>query len=372
MVTSPFGSSVDPNPAPLRPAELLPRYRRPLTFGAILDETFRLFRRAWRPLMLTVACGAIPYTVLLVLISGWLTGSALSLSAATSTATASGQIGPLFRTMGALYAGIFGSILVYVLCLIPSFAGVVALTDGALRGVSLPVSQAIRRGLRATPAIVGLGLLGVLLGLALTIAATPLFLLGVFGVLGSLVALIGLLVWWLNSGARKPWLCWLIILATPFGLPIYCGYRWYLGVAAIVLERSGVTGALRRSWDLTRGQWFRVFGAFTVVGIVVAVLQAIPGWIVSLIAAAVGVAYVSARQTPGEVVGLQGLLTIGNAISAAARSLGVVLFGALPFITLTLLFEDLRNRQEGADLAERLTAVEATDPTVASPPPAAP
>jgi hypothetical protein len=342
-----------------QPGDLLPRYRRPLTFGAILDETFRIFRRAWRPLMLALAAGAVPYGVVSALGSGWITRSTFSLVDATSGAAAADELGPLMGAFGGLYGGALGIALLGALFLIPAYGAVVALTDGELRGRRLPVRDALRRGLRATPRMLLFFLLSFLLGLALLLAAVPLFALGLFGILGGLVALIGILVWWGNPRARRPWLCWLIILATPFGLPLYYGYRWVSAVPAIVLEGAGPREALGRSSALTRGHWFRIFGSLTVLGIISTVLQSIPSMIIGIAGAAAGFAVAAARGGEGDPQSAQLMLTLLNVFSAAARSLAMIAFGALPFIALTLLFQDLRNRHEGADLAERLAAVEA-------------
>ncbi|MBV8084434.1 MAG: hypothetical protein JO247_06425, partial [Chloroflexi bacterium] len=166
---------------------------------------------------------------------------------------------------------------------------------------------------------------------------------------GPIVASISLLVWLLNPRARKPWLKWLIIVTTPFGLAAYVIYLWALSTPAIVLENAGPVSGLRRSAQLVRGNWFRVSGIVVLLGIVVGILRGIPQLVVSL---PLGIARIGALvQNPGGAPQTDPILTVA---SSAAGSLGLALFGALPAIALTLLHSDARNRLEGADLLERI------------------
>ena len=76
-------------------------------------------------------------------------------------------------------------------------------------------------------------------------------------------------VWAFQPQARSVWLKWLIILATPFGLPIFFGGMWSMYLCATVLERQGPFGALRRSMQLVDRHWFRVMAILFVAGMIV-------------------------------------------------------------------------------------------------------
>lgn len=368
---STFTSSLTSEPAapPAGPALLLPRFRWPLSFGALLDETFWIFRRAWRRFMLVLACAAVPIGLLTALWSAGLSGSLFQSVNATNTAAGSGDFGPLAGLYRSMYGGSVGLSLLTALLLLPAYAAVVYLTDGALRGRPVSTADALKRGLRATPMLILSGLLALLLILLLVIGSTVALLLTVFPGLFGITPLIGALVWWGNPQARKPWLCWLILLTTPFGLLWYFGYRWTLALPAIALEGAGPVDALSRSLKLTRGHWFRLFGAVTVLGIIGSILQGIPGLIVTVIGmvAAFLVAFAEAGSgqalletiTQDPIGVMSAAFTATSIAGAAAEALGTVLVGALPPIALTLLFHDLRNRHEGTDLAERLSAVSA-------------
>lgn len=98
----------------------------------------------------------------------------------------------------------------------------------------------------------------------------------------------------------------------------------------VVLERKGPFAALGRSWELVRGNFWRVFGIALVVYIIVAVIQGVVGGVAGALLAAVG-------EHSG----------VGSTIVGAIVTVLVVPFqlGAL-----TLLYYDLRIRKEGFDL----------------------
>ena len=173
-------------------APLLPRYRRPLTFGAILDETFRIFRRAWRPLMLALACAAVPIGLITALWTATLSGTFFQYMDAATSASAGDDFGPMAGLYGNLYGGGLVITLISALFLLPAYAAVVFLTDAELRGQSLPVSDALKRGLRVTPRLLLAGLLTLLLGLLLLIGSVVALILWVFPGLFGLTPLIGI------------------------------------------------------------------------------------------------------------------------------------------------------------------------------------
>jgi hypothetical protein len=342
---------------------LLPRYRRLLDVGGVLDETFRIFRRGWLPMLLAMAISAVPNAVLGLALTRLQAGSLLTIQPGqTGGAPEPSQV---VSAMGSLYVGLVAGALLNALLVLPAGAAVTLMADGMMRGRRLPVWRSFVYGLRRTPALVLTGLATMIGEMLLVVPALLLLALGLFGTLGSLVALIGLILWLATPGARRPWLKWLIVLAAPFGLPVYYGVRWSLAYAAAVLERRSALASLRRSASLVEGHWFAVAATALVVSIAYGVLQTIPAWVATLGLGAIGVAV-----APSAGAWWAAVQSIGT---VAAGSLGWAAFGALPFIAFTLLFEDLRNRREGADLVERLDAIEATaggaqpsDPAVVS------
>lgn len=326
-------------------APLAPRYQRPLTFGAILDETFQLYRRRWLTYVGILLITVIPYVLVIAMLGG--VGFAAvtnpvalrQITAGNPTALA-GAIGGLV-TAGLIVTAIFA------VCQLAAAAAAILVADGGMRGRELRVMPALRSGLQRLWALRGAAILYVLFLLGITIVAAALLVPQLGGLLGGPVAVVCLVIWAANPGARRPWLKWLIILAVPFGLSLYYGTRWSLYSLAVVLEGAGPRTSLRRSADLVRGRWFRVWGCIAMVSIIAAILQSIPSIVVSAIAAAVILGSRSAAATGGSGIAI-------NVVTNAAGLVGWVLFGGLIYIALTVIFEDLRNRAEGADLTERM------------------
>jgi hypothetical protein len=114
----------------------------------------------------------------------------------------------------------------------------------------------------------------------------------------------------------------LLLLIVP-GIIIACGLA--LGATALVLEDLPAAGhALRRSWSLTSGYRTKVFGALLVT-------------IILLMIPVIGMGVVSA------VVGMEAFFTI------ASVALSVLITPFL-YVTVTVLYYDLRVRKEGFDL----------------------
>ena len=320
---------------------LLPRYRRVLSFGDVLDESIRLFRQHWVTYALVSAVSLLPPGLLLVSLSAaGLVDRAVSLADLQSGRFAQ-------ASSGAQSAAIFVDSIISALFYCIWSAAVTATTEAYLRGGEPSVVRVYRRALRR---FFGVLLGTVLLGLglsALTGIGIGLFLVTLFGGLGGIVPGVGLLVWWLNRGARKGWLKWLIILTAPFGLPLYFGVRWSMFVAAAVLERRGPLDALRRSSELVDRQGFRVLAILTVSSLMVGVLLYAP-------AALIEVPLLISSASRGQF----GLDPTEAAISGGVSVVLQILFESVGAIVYTLMFVDLRNRREGTDMAERLTQLE--------------
>lgn len=109
--------------------------------------------------------------------------------------------------------------------------------------------------------------------------------------------------------------------------------RWYFASAAVVLEDAGATDAMRRSWRLTSGHFWKVLGTLVVAGIIAGVAALI----------------ISLPFAFGP---------------AASRTVGDILASVIvqPFSSLValLLYFDLRIRDEGFDLEVMARELRAT------------
>lgn len=122
-----------------------------------------------------------------------------------------------------------------------------------------------------------------------------------------------------------------ILLIIP-GVMLYCA--WAVAVPALVEERAGISAALSRSADLTRGYRWRIFGALLLLMVIF--------WLISGVAAAVG-------------LGITGLSGLENGNLPTGYMIWNILIGTLSSVLWSTLqasmYVELRNAKEGPDQA---------------------
>ncbi|MFB7950051.1 glycerophosphoryl diester phosphodiesterase membrane domain-containing protein [Kitasatospora phosalacinea] len=297
--TAPLPPSAPP-PAPAGPGiGLIPL--RPLGFGELMDGTFALVRRNWRAAFgLTLALAA----VLELLQAGtdwWIHTS----GGGTEPLLSGYYLAPLALFFGVLASGLLAPVV-----------------SNGLLGRDTSLAEAWARARARLGRLVGLCLLLAAIGVgSLALAVVPLLLLAFATDLPGLLALLLLTV---------PPVVWLSIRLT-------------LAVPALVLEGQPVLGALKRSWRLSRGAWWRIFGltlVFRLCLTLVAAVLAGPGEIVAMVLGG----------TPGNGPAGDGPTAISIAAVAVcgivARTVTLPLEGALQ----TLIYVDQRIRREALDL----------------------
>jgi hypothetical protein len=216
-------------PEPLSPPPPPPGLRlRPLGFGELLDEVFRVYRRHFWLFVSIALLVALPPLVLQIL-SGQADQVGFSASLISgATAGGSGQEArPPDLNLLAL-----GLQYLLAIALIPFAEGAIALAaiDTAL-GRPVTLASCFRRVLQRYWALLGVALLGVVL--------LPLFF-------------------------CLPVFVWILV-------------RWSMAVPALLAERRGPVQAIQRSWELTRHSWWRLFGILLVVVLMQLVLNSLLG-----------------------------------------------------------------------------------------------
>jgi tetratricopeptide (TPR) repeat protein len=129
-----------------------------------------------------------------------------------------------------------------------------------------------------------------------------------------------------------------VMLAIGF-LVVAAVARLLLAPAAAIVERQGPLGGLRRSWSLTHGMYRRTLLTVLLAWALLGLLAAIPR--------TAGTAVAASMIASGD---FEVMTTIGL-VTAFASQIVFLLAFPLPLVTLTLLYYDLRIRQEGYDLA---------------------
>jgi hypothetical protein len=119
---------------------------------------------------------------------------------------------------------------------------------------------------------------------------------------------------------------------------IILGVGLALAIPAVVLEPGmSASGALSRSWELTRGSRWRIFG----LGLTLLVLLYVPF---------IAITGLFALILPGTSVGSVGLTSVSAIVALAIGGLVQMLIYPLFYCVLTVAYYDLRVRKEGFDL----------------------
>jgi len=272
---------------------------RPLGFGEILDVGIKLCLRNWRVLVMCVVWLVLPAQI--VSVSVLLSVAPDALDPTSQQPIESGEETRFIVAQG-ISALVQGAVY-----LVSTAACFKALADAYL-GSEPGARRSLSFGLRQVPRLLALYLLWFLaFGL-------------VFGVLAGLTALAG-------PGV-------LVALLALIPLAFYLGICWSLATPALLFEDAGPVRALKRSYALVRGSWWRVLGVLMVGVLLVSILSGILQAILTFIPAALA--------DGNEVV-----LAITAVI---AGTVAVTLTTPFTAAVFALVYFDQRVRREGFDL----------------------
>lgn len=331
-------------------------FQTPMGVGQLLDRVFRLYRLHFGKLVLTTAIFFVPLAVLAALLLG------VAMSSYFDLLFNAMDLPTMDRETFFLASGttIGLSLLVAGLALILgalAFLATLAQADAAVNGQAMTVWASVRAGLSRFWAFVGMSLLvalisvGVLIVIYIVVILVALVFAGLLAGLSALVGdsdLVGV-------GA------FLLIMALVFGLlflmllPLaFLTTRWFVAPVVILTERCGPMAALRRSWHLTAGSFWRLFGLLILIFILNSVVLSLPLTLIQFFAV-----ILLTTQLLGAVNGV--LTGLGYLIS--------ILWYPFLALTLVLVYYDLRVRKENLDLEVRIRALEMAvrPPTVPSP-----
>jgi hypothetical protein len=269
---------------------------RPLGLGEILDEVFRVYRRHFGLLAGIALVLAVP--TLLVQVAS---GSAASfgflltlLGGLGNPGTLAGQEPPAPPNLVLL-----GLTYLVLLATIP-------FTLGAITSAAIDLVQGRPTGIRRALAAVGRRYWALLALLLLFAVMTPMF------------------------------------ICLPLG--IWLGVRWVAAIAVVLAEGTGPIRALDRSWTLTRGNFWRLFGILLVMYLLQSVVSGALG--VFALPVAVLVPFVPA--------------VLRGAILLTVEALAGAVVQPVIYLTVVLLYFDLRVRREDFDLDQ--LALQAAEP----------
>lgn len=293
-----------------------PTSTRPLGIGELLDIAFRLYRRHLTTLLLISASGIVPLTIAQLLL---------------------GLVPPL--------GGLLNSVL--TLAVVPLVAGAICaagarMIDGQETTAGEAYAQARGRWL----SLVGATFLqGLILAVPLLLVAACVIALSLQGSFADPLSGIGgdsAPAASLFAGAIGVLIA--VVVAIP--LAILLATRYAVVIPVAVLERSNATASMRRSWGLTKGQGAHTFGVVFAAGVLIFLIGQLPSflliWAASVLVAVNG--------------GGQGLVAVALGGSILSQ-LGLLVTIPFQYLVMTLLYHDLRVRNEALDLEQRIRGV---------------
>jgi len=283
---------------------------RPLGVGDVLDRTFTVYRS--KPLLF-IGLSAIWYLILvlvfIVLAVAIFAGALAAFARQTAT--------PSPEQLAGAAAGIVGFVIVAVIAAIVLIsAQSAALVHAAARrylAKEVTIGESFRAGLSAS---VRLFVAGVLVFLAIV---------AVWAVL-LIVAAIA------NQG-----IVWVIAVLAAIVATAYLACSWLVAPVVVVMEKLGPISALGRSWRLSGGNRWRIFG--------IQVLLLILNLVLSVLIGALFGGFAAAGQ-----LGQPGQLGITTVVQTLVNFASTIIWAPVEWIAFTVLYYDLRVRKEAFDL----------------------
>ena len=140
-----------------------------------------------------------------------------------------------------------------------------------------------------------------------------------------------------------------VLLSMPFVvLTVWIGTKVLLAPAAIVVENIGAFAGIKRSWQLTKNNFWRTFGTAILAAIIAAVITGVITTPVSFLASFLMPLLLVADPTPEQAITQVVLIQVVSGVVGAI--VGAV---TLAFQTgvMALIYVDLRMRRDGFDIA---------------------
>jgi hypothetical protein len=290
---------------------------RPQSVGEVLDTAFRIYG--------TTLLKCLPYTFASVILGQTLSIYDVMHRHATTAAGAL-QAATMPRVPGPTWWLLF-LVLVVVDAM---FANAVFLRQYALAtGHPASMGTELGEGLRRAPGVL---LMGFLIALAFVVTLIPVALL-----LAALGASLGLY----RGGptGSQTWLVIGVVLAMLLA-GSWVLIRWVCSVPIYLLSERGPIASMSHSWELTRGNFWRLSVIYTVGVVLLLVFYFLASIVGGMAALWLG----------------RGDVLVVMAVTTAVIALLAALFTPFYHALVLAAFGDLSARREGADLAQRISA----------------
>lgn len=327
------GQSGPSFPAPQQPSGWTPPPKpgllplRPLGFGTLLGAPFQAIRRNPAPtfgsgLIVQLALGLIT-VALLVPYMIWLTDRMSRAAVADIDTIAFGGIGTMLLLMLVpLAISVAGSALLQGIMVVE--------VASATLGERLRLGALWKRGAKRLGRLIGWVLL------ASFAVLIPALIVVAIAIAISLISPIAIVIAVLVAGLLA---LGLVVLFA------WLGTKLSLTPSAIVLEDLTIRAAMKRSWQLTNGHFWRIFGVLILVNAIVN----IAAQLVSAPFQLIGPMVMSIIDPTGTGSGFAiyiGIMVVGLALTMVVSAVGTVALSAL----VAIIYIDQRMRTEGLDI----------------------
>jgi hypothetical protein len=335
----------------------------PMTLGTILGASFRVLRRNPRPI---VGVSLVIHGIIAVL-TILITSYALTSLTRTLTSQLSGSI-PTASDIGGVFLADLGQIATLALGLIGTtiLLGIVTLevSRGTL-GERLPLAALWRRARGRLLVLVGwaFALVGVIVLTIAIIVFVAILIAGAIAASGS------------GTGASIALgvLVGFLLLAGATVIALWIGIKLSLVPSVLVTERLTLGKAMRRSWGLTKGYFWRTLG----IELLVALILSVAG---SVVTGPVGVILLVvtglSHPTGIDQASLDSTARLVTVISTSVGAIVATITAIVSTASTALIYLDLRIRKEGLDLqlmrfvdARQAGRTDVADPYLVAPSP---
>lgn len=317
----------------LAPDPIISRLR-PRSVQEIIDQAFRLYRRYFFTFLAITAVVFVPVNMVVQLLNVALQGSSTTLQRSTipgSTLDTTETLNESLALIIVLFLAIMGlAVLGSLLQYLSQGALTSAVADSHL---DRPVSfgRAYRTMLKRLGPLLGAIGIQLLIGLGIFLPAVAVFMLSIASILAGGDS---------GAGAGFLFICLgFLLMFVSFFFYAYVFVRLTVIVPAIMVEGLGPVQAVRRSWQLVQGYWWRTLALVVVLGLINAVISAGPAYLVTALVAAITQSFDT---------------VLISALTAVITIITEALFIPLSLTCYTLYYFDLRVRKEGFDLETAL------------------
>jgi hypothetical protein len=320
---------------------------RPLDLGDLLSGSFAVLGRSWKQLIGLVFAVSL-LAVALIFLAVWIAYSALRDDVRRLDSLPGA---PSFEEVFPVLAG-FGSVVVMMLALMLVLQALVSAlcqiaVQDAVLGRRTGVGALWGRAWARFPSVLGT----LLVSAVLLIVPAVLF-------LGSMISLA---FWVDDSESGGAAFFGIFVVASLVLLPAvtWLWVKFSLAAPAAVLERQGPVGALRRSWRLVRGSWWRVFGITALAAVMAGMLSYAAQMPLSMVSAIPGVVDVEAMENSDSASEALESMAVVLVVMVIGQLVGQIIGMVFPQLVAGLLYVDRRIRTE--NLAPALAAAAAAE-----------